>query len=137
MMRKGGLSALKIPALYTAVKESGSWATPTTMDSLPPKSREALQREATQARPGRSKPANLRDQVSNMHLWPTPTVNDSKNNAGESQKRRNSTTLNTLVNGRLNPQWVEWLMGWPVGWTDLKPLETAKFQEWLNWHGSF
>jgi hypothetical protein len=28
--------------------------------------------------------------------------------------------------GRLNPQWVEWLMGWPVGWTDLKPLETDK-----------
>jgi hypothetical protein len=22
--------------------------------------------------------------------------------------------------GRLNPQWVEWLMGYPVGWTDLE-----------------
>jgi hypothetical protein len=21
--------------------------------------------------------------------------------------------------GALNPQWVEWLMGFPVGWTDL------------------
>lgn len=29
-------------------------------------------------------------------------------------------------NGRLNPEWVEWLMGWPIGHTDLKPLETAK-----------
>ena len=28
--------------------------------------------------------------------------------------------------GRLNPTWVEWLMGWPLGWTDLKPLETDK-----------
>ena len=27
---------------------------------------------------------------------------------------------------RLNPDWVEWLMGWPIGWTDLKPLETGK-----------
>ena len=26
--------------------------------------------------------------------------------------------------GRLNPEWVEWLMGFPVGWTELKPLET-------------
>ena len=36
--------------------------------------------------------------------------------------------------GRLNPTWVEWLMGWPLGWTDLKPLEMAKFQEWQQQH---
>ncbi len=29
--------------------------------------------------------------------------------------------------GQLNPPWVEWLMGWPIGWTDLKPLEMDKF----------
>jgi hypothetical protein len=28
--------------------------------------------------------------------------------------------------GSLNPTWVEWLMGWPLGWTDLKPLATDK-----------
>jgi DNA (cytosine-5)-methyltransferase 1 len=28
--------------------------------------------------------------------------------------------------GALNPTWVEWLMGWPLEWTDLKPLETDK-----------
>jgi hypothetical protein len=28
--------------------------------------------------------------------------------------------------GSLNPTWVEWLMGWPLGWTDLKPLATGK-----------
>jgi len=32
------------------------------------------------------------------------------------------------TDGRLNPMWVEWLMGWPLGWTDLKPLATDKFQ---------
>ena len=26
--------------------------------------------------------------------------------------------------GSLNPQWVEWLMGFPAGWTDLEPSET-------------
>ena len=26
--------------------------------------------------------------------------------------------------GTLNPMWVEWLMGYPVGWTDLKDSET-------------
>ena len=27
--------------------------------------------------------------------------------------------------GTLNPTWVEWLMGYPTGWTDLSPSETA------------
>jgi hypothetical protein len=33
---------------------------------------------------------------------------------------------NKVVGGKLNPTWTEWLMGWPLGWTDLKPLETDK-----------
>jgi len=32
----------------------------------------------------------------------------------------------TTIGGKLNPMWVEWLMGWPLGWTDLKPLEMDK-----------
>ena len=37
--------------------------------------------------------------------------------------------------GKLNPNWVAWLMGWPVGWTSLLASATAKYQEWLQWHG--
>ena len=37
--------------------------------------------------------------------------------------------------GPLNPPWVEWLMGWPIGWTDLEQLETDKFQQFLRAHG--
>jgi len=37
-----------------------------------------------------------------------------------------SRNLNDQIGGKLNPTWVEWLMGWPPGWTDLKPLETDK-----------
>jgi hypothetical protein len=25
---------------------------------------------------------------------------------------------------------VEWLMGWPVGWTDLAPLDASRFGDW-------
>lgn len=35
---------------------------------------------------------------------------------------------------RLNPEWVEWLMGFPIGHTGLKPLETHRFHEWLRQH---
>lgn len=44
-----------------------------------------------------------------------------------------SPTVNQ-VGGPLNPMWVEWLMGWPVGWTDLNQLEMDKFQLWLLEH---
>lgn len=32
------------------------------------------------------------------------------------------------------PEFWEWMMGWPQEWTELKPLETDKFQEWLRLH---
>jgi len=51
---------------------------------------------------------------------PTPTTQDAKNNDSQSQMERNSLPLNAVAGGKLNPQWVEWLMGYPVGWTDLK-----------------
>ena len=116
-------------------KEFGSWATPTTMDTLPPKSPQALNKEATIARKGRSKPANLRDQVSNMKNWPTPVTRDYKDSGSQealirARDKRDSPGLGLLVGaeggGNLNPMWVEWLMGWPLGWTDLKQLEMDK-----------
>ena len=42
-----------------------------------------------------------------------------------------------IPHGTLNPPWVEWLMGWPTGWTDFAPLEMDKFQEWWQLHGGF
>lgn len=41
----------------------------------------------------------------------------------------------TEIAARLNPDWVEWLMGWPIGWTALRPLATDRFRSWL--HGRF
>jgi len=39
--------------------------------------------------------------------------------------------------GRMNPAWGEWLMGWPIGWTDRMPLATDKFRLWLQKHGEY
>ena len=35
----------------------------------------------------------------------------------------------------LNPLFAELVMMWPLGWTDLQPLEAARFQEWQQQHG--
>jgi hypothetical protein len=129
-----------LPTLVQTIDENESglsekWATPTTMDKLPPKSETALLREATVARPGRSKPANLRDQVSNMEKWSTPTAHNSKETNAPSESTRNTPSLAAQAGGKLNPMWVEWLMGWTLGWTDLKPLETDKYHFVQQQHG--
>jgi hypothetical protein len=57
-----------------------------------------------------------------VKLYPTPTCNDAKNNNPPSQRTehgRHSDQLNVIAGGSLNPDWVEWLMGLPVGWTDI------------------
>lgn len=38
--------------------------------------------------------------------------------------------------GQPSPEVHEWLMDWPEGWSDLKPLEMDKWQSWLQRHGA-
>ena len=40
----------------------------------------------------------------------------------------------TIMGGEYCPELPEWLMGWPIGWTDYAPLETDKFHEWRQQH---
>jgi len=67
--------------------------------------------------------------------WPTPMAHNAQEGAYPAEYRRNSPTLAARVGGKLNPAWVEWLMGWPLGWTGLEPLEMDKFRLWLQQHG--
>jgi hypothetical protein len=53
-------------------------------------------------------------------MYPTQTCNDAKNRNPPSQRAENgshSDQLNVVAGGSLNPSWVEWLMGFPIGWT--------------------
>jgi DNA (cytosine-5)-methyltransferase 1 len=76
--------------------------------------------------------------------WPTPRLNDYKGGGQQMIRKDGKSRMDQLCfnveyqeTGRLNPTWVEWLMGWPLGWTDLKPLETDKCQEWQQQHLNF
>jgi hypothetical protein len=69
-------------------------------------------------------------------LFATPQARDFR--TGQQSRWENlkrTRNLNDQIGGQLNPTWVEWLMGWPLGWTDLKPLEMDKFQQWQQQHG--
>jgi hypothetical protein len=72
-----------------------------------------------------------------LQIWPTPTAHNAKETNAPSESNRNEPTLASRVGGHLNPMWVEWLIGWPLGWTDLKPLETDRFQAWQQQHGGY
>jgi hypothetical protein len=62
-------------------------------------------------------------------MWPTPNASDHRDRGNLSNpaiqrrqrigKQLNLSMVADPTSGSLNPQWVEWLMGFPVGWTDL------------------
>jgi hypothetical protein len=77
--------------------------------------------------------------------WPTPVASMSKGSSPGSLIRksgqdRSGDRLDHAVmasdGGQLNPEWVEWLMGWPIGWTELKPLGMDRFREWEQQHST-
>ena len=92
-----------------------------------------------------------RTRASACGSWPTPTtrrvINDHALASQEWGRKRNwqgvlglpglMTSQNGISGKVLNPQFVEALMGWPLGWTALEPLATDRFQQWLQWHGKF
>jgi hypothetical protein len=61
-------------------------------------------------------------------LWATPTAHIHKEGGFPAEYTRNTPTLTAEAteadgkphsSGSLNPNWIEWLMGYPVGYTDL------------------
>ena len=79
-----------------------------------------------------------------VKMWPTPCASDNRDRGNLSTpaiQRRIQNGKQIMLSmcvdhnsGALNPPWVEWLMGWPEGWTSSKPLETDRFQLWLQPH---
>ena len=119
------------PPLSLAVQ---MWPTPCTRDYKGANTAESLTRKDGKSR---------MDQLPNAVAWATPTRSDYRspnmNPCKNEQKIELSSghALPAQVGGSLNPTWVEWLMGWPLGWTDLRPSGTDKFQQWQHSHGKF
>jgi len=69
--------------------------------------------------------------------YPTPCakVTSPRGKAAQARKGNPMDTLPNVVGGVPHPHLSEWLMGWPIGWTDLKQSATAKFQLWRQQHG--
>jgi hypothetical protein len=132
------------PTAERPINETGSgfWPTPTACDhkgtSDPMQAEKVLERGYSH---------NLSEAVAYSRKWPTPQASDNRDRgnlgSGAIQRRQEKGKQIMLsqsvsdISGALNPLWVEWLMGWPLGWTDLKPLETDRFQSWQQQYSGF
>jgi hypothetical protein len=72
-----------------------------------------------------------------VKLMPTLVARDYRH-PGRSRMERTGGThgecLPQVISGPLNPDWCEWFMGWPVGWTASSALATDRFHEWQQQH---
>jgi hypothetical protein len=113
-------------------KKMEKWPTPLTQDSY----ERSAWKIIAQANEGGKARMTLTRKVKYLEKMLTPVARMWKDNGqSPSELNRNSETLATKAGGSLNPTWVEWLMGWPLGFTDLKPLETDKFHCVQQQHG--
>jgi hypothetical protein len=77
-----------------------------------------------------------------VNMYPTPRATDYKGAVSadamtKAADRGYSPNLPEQIaamsgGGQLNPDWVEWLMGWPIGFTSLEPLPAETFAQWLD-----
>ncbi len=117
MMRNGRLYRRPRLVPRTLEIDSSLWPTPNT----------------TPERPFRGNPvAPGPSLMEAVKMWPTPQAFDatdlqrSQEALDRAKTRGGCRNLREEVKtdgstGQLNPRWVEWLMGFPDGWTDLEP----------------
>jgi len=122
------------------------WATPSTMDHI----NVVRKPEERSEKANKGGCKNLREEVMQPQNWPTASARDWKDTAGMSTERDgkalgrvdqlpravyhhdglqdqanpNTNGKSQESQGKLNPNWVEHLMGLPAGWTDLGYWET-------------
>jgi hypothetical protein len=112
-------------SLTQMVNTPHRWPTPTTQDNV-------------QVRGiGKTKGKSGTTLGGAVRMFSTPKTRDYKDGNFPNEFRRNTLPLAAQAGGSLNPTWVEWLMGWPLGWTDLKPLAMDKFHLWRKQHLGF
>jgi hypothetical protein len=115
LIKRKGIKKAVQHNLHAAVE---MWPTPMGRDYKGGRKPETLKKA------GRNPSNSLPDAVT---MWPTPSANeDAAGQPGTKMQKMlgNHPEVRGEGIGTLNPTWVEWLMGFPIGYTDLKHSET-------------
>jgi len=137
IMLDGACWELGISVAYTGGAECGYLPTPRSCSAMGA-------RLDTDGNMSEKRFPNLETIIAKIFL-PTPMSSDNRDRGkcGDSCVQRrisigkqvNLSQMLQVESGQyLNPAYVEEMMGWTIGWTDLKPLETDKFHKWLHSH---
>ncbi len=149
-MTRNGI-AFPLPPSVPFISGIGSFFWPTPHSSEPGEPPEKLfNRMKRYGRTGSQVHMHLSTAVQ-MNYLPTPTANDAKNSTFPPSLRGRDSLIGAMmttpsaddtghrkkpysqggealsyqIGGQLNPAWVEWLMGFPPGFTDLEDSEIA------------
>jgi len=147
--QRGEYSQRVKSAHLTKEKESTSWPTATVFDvtggSYPTELVNGQWRSKHSKDP--NSPwygAKLRDAVETAEKvnWPIPSAHEARlgyQDRSDPTKKGTQESLTTVIvnkaggrsvcTGHLNPDWVEWLMGVPTGWTELGSWGTGSCQQ--------
>jgi len=148
LMRTGVCWERTMPELHIYESECGYWPTPDASGANMGESLESWtkRREIQKAKHRNGNGFGMPLAIA-VKMYPTPAASDWKGQYKQSTIKRRSIESTRGVrlpeqlarnegnSGELNPPFAEWLMGWPIEWTESQPLETARFQQWLDSHG--
>ncbi len=121
MTANGELFQLVTQGPNISAKGSGYWPT-----------RRAIYGE----HPGMTDPNHLTGAVK---MWATPRASDYKGSGPYGSKSFHhmldrsylcAQVIEPDIKGNLSPDWTEWLMGVPAGWTKLEPMAEGAFENW-------
>jgi hypothetical protein len=124
MIVDGVLYPLRPLEHYTVEKGGSYWLTPSTMEHLPVRTGEALENALYRGKNRVSRrrvSGRLNEQVAYLEMWPTPDANPrGAYKDAEKRKGHHYSLQDAVGSGKLNPQWVAWLMGYPTEWINLE-----------------
>jgi len=144
---RNGIAYQQVPLVpLTDATASGWWPTPTSGDA---KSSGSRNTPTSQAHFGVSLTDAVRGDAGTGRRWPTPSARDWKDGRhSDATWNKGARPLNEAVvresfdrqtdwgaSGQLNPTWVEWLMGFPLGWTDCGHSATRSSRRLPNGSG--
>ena len=132
-MTRSGIAYRRLPLVpHISGTEFSLWATPSAADV------QGSQLWPTPCGPNNGG-TNGKRKLKAM-LWPTPRSSPNENRQTKRTPSQSSgshgLTLAAEVGGQLNPPFVEWLMGFPLGWTDLSALATRSSRRSLSGSGT-